>query len=403
MYKGLRLNAISAGVLSVAGALAVNTAFAVEPANFQAGPVYIAPTLDVKTAYVDNLFRSDRAEKSTWMSELTPAIQAWLQNGVNTYSLAYEAVDYRYADSKDDDFTDQQVNLDIHHEFNAKNTLNVLGEYYDGHEERGTGLTDGIGRIIDEPVEYERGTVGGDYTYGNSNSKGRLQLAAKRADYEFQNFRDVTQYRDREQDTVSGTFFWKVGAKTDVLAEVRYLDNVYDETDPENTFGSLDSEEYNYLVGMSWDATAKVAGSAKVGWYDREYDSARRENDDGFQWEVDLTYKPRTYSSIRAETSRFSRETNGLGDSINTEEFKLGWDHSWSSRSSTNVGVRLATEEYSGTGRDDDRVDVDASYNFAAKRWLDLGLGLRREERDSTQSFFDYTRNVYYIEAKLSL
>jgi hypothetical protein len=393
-------SAIPAGI---AAALASATAFAVEPANLQLGSVYVTPTLDVQGAYVDNLFRTKDNEKDTWQTITTPRVEAWLQSGVNTYALSYQAVDYRYYSSSDDNYVDQEVGLDIHHEFNAKNSVNVFAQYYDGHEERGTGLTDGFSQIIDEPVEYERTTAGGDYTFGNLESKGRLNLAAKTEAYDYQNFRDVTQYRDRDTNTMAGTFFWRVGAKTDALLEVRYIENEYNKTNSDNIFGSLDSEEYNYLVGMSWDATSTVTGSAKVGSYDRSYSSSARQDDDGFQWEVDLTYKPRTYSSIQLETSRFSRETNGLGDSINTEELKLGWDHDWSGRSSTRVGVRAAQEDYSGTNRNDDRIDVEASYNYAAKRWIDLGMGIRYEDRDSNENFFDYTRNYYFAEVKLSL
>ncbi len=252
-------------------------------------------------------------------------------------------------------------------------------------------------------VEYERTTVGGIYTFGNLESRGRLNLAAKTEAYDYQNFRDITQFRDRDANTLTGTFFWGVGAKTDALLEVRYIDNDYSKTNPDNPFGSFDSEEYNYLVGMSWDATSTVTGSAKMGAYERSYSSSARQNDEGFQWEIDLSYRPRTYSSIQLETSRFSREANGLGDTINTQELKLGWDHNWSERSSTHFGVRVATEDYSGTRREDERVDVEASYNYAAKRWIDLGMGLRYEDRSSDVDIFEYTRNYYFAEVKLSL
>jgi hypothetical protein len=391
---------VSAGITA---ALASATAFAVEPANFQLGSVYVTPTLDVEGGYVDNLFRSSDNEKDTWQTITTPRVEAWLQSGVNTYALSYQAVDYRYYSSSDDNYLDQQVGLDIHHEFNTKNSVNLFAQYYDGHEERGTGLTDGFGQLIDEPVEYERTTGGGDYTFGNLESKGRLNLAAKTEAYDYQNFRDVTQFRDRDEDTLAGTFFWGVGAKTDALLEVRYIENNYSKTNVDNPFGSLSSEEYNYLVGMSWDASSTVSGSAKVGIYDRSYNSSARQDDDGFQWEVDLTYKPRTYSSIHLGTSRFSRETNGLGDSINTQELKLDWDHNWNVRSSTHLGVRLANEDYSGTNREDDRVEMEASYNYAAKRWIDLGVGIRYEDRTSDQNLFEYTRNYYFAELKLSL
>ena len=402
MYKGKSLISACIGVLATGLGPSIH-ALAVEPANFQAGPVLISPELDVEAGYTDNLLRSHFDERSTWYSELTPRIQAWLQNGLNTYSLKYQLVDYRYASSHEDDFTDHRVNLDVHHEFDAKNVVNLFGEYFDGHEKRGQGTTDGIARLVPTPVEYERGTFGGDYSYGNRSSKGRITLEAKRDDYDYQNYREFTRYRDRKQDTLNGIFYWRVGNRTDALIQARVVENDYSENSPDSRGGALDSEEYNYLVGLSWDATAKTSGSVKIGAYERDYTSEMRSDDDGFHWEVDLTYKPRTYSALTFGTRRYTRETNGFGNSIDTEEYGLGWKHEWSSRSETSIGVRARNEDYTGTSRDDDRLDWDASYHFAARRWLDLAAGFRREERDSTDRLFEYTRNQYYLEAKLSL
>jgi polysaccharide biosynthesis protein VpsM len=390
--------------LVVAGTLAAPQALAVDPAHWQAGPVSLTPTLDVKTGYVDNLLRSSDDEDDTWALITKPRLQAWLQNGLNTYSLAYTLTDYRYADSSDDDYTDNQLNLDIHHEFNAKNVLNVAGEYYDGHEQRGTGLAEGdIATLIDKPVELERYRLGGDYTYGNRDSKGRLQFGAKTENWDYQNFRDYTQYRNRDQDTLSGTFFWKVAPRTDVLAEVRYIDNQYDKTSPDDPFGTLDSEEMNYLVGVAWDASAKTSGSVRVGISDREYDSDSRSDTDNFMWEADVTWAPRSYSIVNFLTRRRNDETNGVGDAIDVEEYQVRWDHAWDSRSSMKLDLFAAQDDYTGSPRSDDRYRFEAGYVYSLRRWFDLGATYRYEKRDSDRDDLDYDANAYYLEAKLSL
>jgi hypothetical protein len=395
-------------VLAGIGALASQATLALEPANYSLGPVYLTPTLDTKVGYVDNLFRSDDDEKDTGISVVEPRVQAWLENGLNTYSLAYTLTDYRYFDSSDDNYTDNTVNLDIHHEFNAKNVVNVFAEYYDGHEERGTGLTEGlagvpgIGRIIDEPVELQRTIYGGNYTFGSKAAKGRIKLGAKGTEHEYQNFDEYTQYRSRDQYDYDGTFFWKIAPRTDLLLEVRYADVEYDKTIP-GPLGSLDSEEYNYFVGAAWEATAKTSGSLRVGAYDRQYDSSGRDDDDGFSWEVDVNYMVRTYSRLNLESKRYSEETNGVGDAVDTNWTTVSWMHDWSSRSSTELSLGGGQQDYTSSNRTDDIYDVNASYTFALRRWVDLGIGYRLEDRDSDLSRFDYTRNEVYLEGKLSL
>ena len=192
--------------------------------------------------------------------------------------------------------------------------------------------------------------------------------------------------------------------RTDTLFEVRAIDTEYDNTDPSVPAGSLDSDELHYLVGLSWDATAKTKGDVRLGMYDREYDSSGRSDEDGFHWEVELTWKPRTYSSFVLETNRRSQETNGLGDYIDTQEVILTWEHKWNLRAKTLFSIEVAEDDYSGTDRTDDRYNLEASYRHELRRWFDVGVGYRYEERDSdSQRRLDYDQNMFFVELFLSL
>jgi hypothetical protein len=398
------LKAFPAALLCVLGALCAPVTQALEPASLQAGPVFFTPTLDLQTYYTDNLWLTDSNERDSWVGVLTPRLQAWLQDGVNTYSLTFELKDSTYDNSSDDDFTDYKATFDLHHEFNTRNVVNARAEYYDGHEERGTGLIEGdLSFVTDKPVEYTRATAGGDYTYGSKNSKGRVRLAAKTDDYEYDNYRDFTRYRDYTQNTFDGTFFWKIAPRTDALIEATAINNDYDEDDPTDPAGSFTSDEMNYLLGVEWDATAKTSGHVKLGLYDREYDSGARQDDDGFTWEVGVTWLPRTYSAVDLKTRRFTQETNGLGNAINTEEYSLGWNHNWNQRAATNLRVLYYNQDYQGASREDDNYAAEARYDYEYRRWLDLGAGYRYEDRDSDNDSFSYSANIVFIEARLSL
>ena len=379
-------------------------AVSVEPANVRLGPLYIAPTLNVETRYTDNLFRSESDEESTWIIDTLPKVQTWLQNGNSTYSASVQLQDFRYASSHDDDFTDYQGNLDVHHEFNAKNTLDMFGKLYSGHEERGTGLSEGnVVERIDRPVELDTVDYGAQYTFGNKESLARVVAGYRYYDREYQNYRDSTRFRDYDQDRYDVTAYYGLGPRLDMLAEVRYIETRYSDVNRFDRFGSYDSDEYNYLVGFAWDATAKTSGSIKLGWYDREYESSVREDDEGFSWEADVFYKPRSYSVFNLETRRFSQETNGLGDSIDTQEYAFRWDHDWNSRSHTRFEVVKGDDDYTGSFRSDDRWSAEAKYVYKAKRWFDLSGGYRYEDRDSNERSIDYSQNVYFIRADLSL
>lgn len=403
MYR-IAIKALPGAFLCALGAATAQTALALEPANLRAGPVFITPTLNVESYYTDNLWLTDTQEKDTWATILTPKVQAWMQNGPSEYSLAFLVKDSTYYDSGDDDYTDYTAKLDIHQEFNVRNALNVFSEYYDGHEDRGTGFIEGdLSLITDKPIEYERTTFGGDYTYGSLESKGRINLAAKSVDFDYQNFRSFTRFYDRKEDTLDATFFWKVAPRTDALVEVRAINNDYDRRDPADPAGSLSNDETNYLVGIAWEATAKTSGHFKVGGYDRDYDSNARSDEDGFLWEVGVLWEPRSFSKLDFNSRRYYQATNGLGDGINTREATLAWNYDWNQRASTKLSWAYANDDYEGSDREDNTYGVEARYDYAFRRWLDLAAGYRYEDRDSDLDVYDYNENVFFLEAKFSL
>jgi hypothetical protein len=376
---------------------------ALEPANYKAGPVLITPTLDTKLGYVDNLFRENDDKKSTGLSVVSPRIQTWLEDGLNTYSFTYTLVDYRYFQSSPDNITDNLFNLDVRHEFDARNKVDVYGEYWSFHQPRGTDLSEGIAQFINKPIKLDRTTVGGDYWYGSDSSRGRIVLGARAVDHEYKNFPEITFYYDRNRYEYSTTFMWQVAARTDALFEFTFVDTDYDRLDPGDVDGTMDSDEYNYQVGLSWEATAKTSGRVTVGMSDRHYRSESRADDNMFSWQADATYALRTYSRFNLASRRFFNETNGLGNAVDTKDTTLTWNHQWNNRSSTELAAVVGSEDYTASVREDDLYGARALYTYAFRRWLDLGVGYRFEERDSDVDIFDYTRNEIFLQAKMSL
>jgi polysaccharide biosynthesis protein VpsM len=381
-----------------------NHLHALEPANIPVGPAYVTPKVEVEHGYSDNIFRTASDEESSWYVETVPEVELWMPRGPNNYSLGIKTSDYGFSSSEAENFRDDEAELNVHHEFNSRNAVNVKGEYFDGHEEPGTGLAEGeLARQISDPIQLEKKRYKFDYTFGNRDSKGRLEIGYGREDWEYKNYRDLTRYRDRDQDVWRGVFFWKVAPRTDILAEVRRLTVDYNEIDVSDTAGSYDSEEYNYFLGMTWEPSAKMAGSVRMGEYDRDFDSSGREDDSGYTWEMEVTYKPRTYSTFAVGTRRVSEETNGKGDYINSSEVSADWDHDWNSRVTTSLNLGYADDDYEGSGREDDRWKLEATYNYNMRPSLDLGVGYRREDRGSSDFGLDYDLSEVFFRAKLSL
>jgi hypothetical protein len=385
---------------------AVSSAFAVESASFKIGGINIAPTFDGEMRYIDNLLRTSESSVETWGLLLKPQIQTWVQKGFNTYSLTYSLANHTYFDSSDDDVTDHKVDLDIHQEFNARHTLNLSVKYYHLHEDRGTGIAEGeIGQIIDKPLEYDYQGVGAQYLFGNENSRGRFALQAKFNELEYQNFRVISAPRDRDTIDLRGTFYYRSGSRAEVVAEIGRVEQNYkfDSLDGNLFGGSLDSKENTALVGMDWAATGRTSGTLKIGGFQRSYRDSTRGEDQGFHWEAELTWKPRTYSSLHFNTRRLSRETNGEGDYVETALYRADWKHLWSDRARSSIYLGYTDENYIGSPRTDEMYRMGASIEYSMRRWIDIDIGYRYEERSSNARNLSYDRNVFFLGVKMSL
>jgi len=386
--------------------LVVSAAHAVDAAHFKAGPFYVVPTFAGEFRYIDNLLRSEHSSIDTWSTVLKPRVQTWLQDGFNTYSLSYELVDYTYSDSGDDDATDHKLDLDIHHELNERHTLNLVARYYQLHEERGVGLTEGDTAIeVDAPVEFDFTRVGGEYTLGNQRSSGLLKLEALFDSHDYQNFNEITDFYNRDTSRLRGTFFYQTGTRSRALAEVLRIETDYKEDYLNNDLelASPDSTEYVALVGMAWAATAKTSGEIKVGGYQRDHKESYSDDKDGFHWEVNLLWNPRTYSSLELGTRRLSRETYGEGDYIDSARYETNWNHIWSHRVTSQVSFQYDNDAYIGSPREDKRYKGGASVDYSLRRWVDLNAGYRYEKRSSSEDNLSYDRNVFFFGFRMSL
>ncbi|WP_417227611.1 outer membrane beta-barrel protein [Amphritea sp.] len=391
-------------ILSMPALMLSSQAFsAIEPASIEAGPVRIVPTLNVETSYDDNIFSSTTAEVDSLKMAVTPQFEIIAEDGFNAYKASYAMSHGTYKSSSDDNYTDHQVGLDAHLEFNARNTLDLNTAYSKNHEERGTGITEtgSIGAGVDAPLEYDTKSVSFSYTYGADNATGRLVLAGQYTDKEYQNFRSITEERDNEETSFSGTFFYRIQPKTSLLFEIRNQNLNY-KTDPTN---SLDSETQRYYIGATWEGTAKTTGTIKLGTVKKDFKSSAREDFSGSSWEVGINWKPLTYSTFNLATSQSEKESSGTGDFIDSQTIRLSWTHDWNDQVQTIFSSGFTNDDYKGTtgGREDDITDASINLNYDIRRWLSIGMGYSHQNTDSNTVGIPFDRNIYLISITGSL
>ena len=377
------------------------------PAAIYAGPVAITPTTSFDTQYRDNIYLQESDTTSSWIFVASPAVNAVVQDRQNRYQVGYEGQTSRYReDSSNDryDYFDHTFSSDAHMEFSERRIVNVYASWAFLHEDRGTGLTEGlVGEFISEPVEYDQRDVGSSLQLGSNGGGPRLQFRAGYMDREYQNFEEVTRTRDRDATTLGTTFFYPIAPKTDLLAEYTYKDIQY--PNPFEDAPSLDSHENSLMVGAQWEMTPNLKSTARVGYVDKSFDNSERENWDGVGWSLSLWMKPREQDTIVVETSRAPEETTREGNFVNRVYIQATWTHVWSARVYTELGTRLGRDKYeeSVNDREDDiyNVSLKAGYNF--RRWANFYVGYSYDDKDSNAQNLSYEENTFMMGADFSL
>ncbi len=380
---------------------------AIEPASVQVGMFELVPSFAIEQRYDSNIYSQADNEQESWVTVLSPSFQVGLDMGSLALELGYLHSTGLYENSNDDNYEDNRLSLNAEWELNHRNQFDFEYLFNDGHEDRGTGYSQGdAAGLIDEPNTFEDETFALSYTLGGEQSQGRLRLNLK--DYSREYTDDASFTRDRDEVGGGAAFFWRVGGRTELLAEVNTSDIEYDE-DVDDVIGTqdiLDSTATTYLLGVTWEGSGKTEGSIKVGQAEKNFDDDDREDFSGFSWDVGIKWSPKEYSVFSLNSSRDEQEINtGSGSYIDYKFINVSWQQGWTDRVSSNVYFQMADETYEGNV--DERSDEVSTYglriDYSMLRWLELGLSLADIQRDSNVGEYEFDRQQVAFHFQVSL
>ena len=324
----------------------------------------------------------------------------------NPIQLGYRLNRGVYFSSSNDDFTDHFFEASGEFEINSRNRFELLAQYEDGHEDRGTGFSIGTGNEIETPDTFKSSVIGTEYSYGALTSNGMITFKASRESLDYDRNEGDYIYRDRIKTKVGAEFAYRIAPSTALVLDVTEIYNRYDEQ--ESATFSRDSDTLRVLGGITWESTAATTGFAKVGYTEKDVESAGRSTFYGVDWEAGVDWQPVTYSTFRFATSADTRETNGEGNFIRGRDYTASWDHEWLQRLSTSTSISKLTDEYvlddeGIANREDDLMRYTAALNYQARRYLSFSLYYTLNDRDSNRDTIGYDRSVIGVSAEVSL
>lgn len=395
MFKSATKSQLS---LAAAILLASTQAMAVEPAAVPVGVFSVYPTLAVSTGVNDNFLNSSGAKLDTWVTTISPSIQAVAEQGANSYVISYNGSKGLISSSSDDNYFDQSLNLQTRQVLNRRHQYNLGMGYSAAHEGRGTGLSRGNPGLIPEPIQYHVTSYYGGYTLGAAGAQGMLNLTAGYDRTVYDNLRLLTIGRDNRAMNIGAEFLFSVSPRTQMAFELRQK-----ETDYISPATLQDNTDNRYLVGLNWEATGKTTGRARVGIAKKDFENPLIGDVSRTSWELGVNYAWKPHSTFDFSTLGQPNESGGVGNYIDSSTYELGWNHAWSDRFSTVATVTYAEDDYDGVGIEDQTTSFKLGGVYNMRRWMDLSLDVRTLQVDSTAPTNEYEQNVVTLTAQFSL
>ncbi|WP_286263345.1 outer membrane beta-barrel protein [Thalassotalea atypica] len=392
-----------------------------------AGGMLLTPFLNIQQRYDSNVASTNIEDINSWLTIFQPNVKLtreFGEFGKHNFEIDWIFTHGAYHAAQDDSYNDHDISGKLNYEINQRHRLMFQGGYIDSHEERGSRFSIGTGGLLEEPDTYEQIYGGVQYTFGALEADMRLEVEVGYFDNDYRSVFtesivtgepfDSTAARDRTTEEFGGTFYYKIGAATDLTIEAWSTEYDYDYTP--TPAEELSSNESRVFVGAKWEATALTTGFAKVGYKEKEFDNPLFENFYNVEWEAEIDWAPKTYSHFTFKTGRRIEETNGEGFFIesaigngyviNSTQHSADWRHEWRDRISSEVVYAENKDVYTGlTGkiREDNNTSVKLALYYDMSYWVSFSLAYDYIDRDSTRELLNYDRELVTLGVRLAL
>ncbi|WP_422461110.1 hypothetical protein [Endozoicomonas sp. ALB115] len=380
-----------------------------EPAHIDWGVVEVTPLAVLNIGYDDNIFQNSVTDglknKSSTVYDLEASVEFKAQQGLNTYVVRAAAKNKHFTSEQDADFTNIGLDANLNHELNRRNRIDLtlgIGNY---HDEGST-----VNGVVDlSAPEYIRTTGRLLYSLGGQEAILRADLFGGYNMQDYKTSNGLVQGNDRKTTELGGTAFYRFMPVTDALVEIKQRKLDY------TGVNSAGYDITSYLVGLSWEATVKTTGYAKLG---RRYRSSQVSGvgSEGYTgWEVGASYLPLEHSLIQFSTARdYGLESGNPQDVTFTQgtSTEVSWKHGWTSRISTRVTYRYTNEELQRASGEALKHltlnDFGVGVEWQLRRYATLGFSWNTIDRNEKalavgQTPDGFSRNVYMLTAEVSL
>lgn len=362
--------------------------------NPQAIDVYgfdFTPSFLFSESYDDNFREVEDNKKSSMITKLAPTFELKAEDRNSATRLIWQPTRYIYHDESDASNTAQRVRAESVMEFTDRHRLKLEAEYRKWERTESTAVEG-----INDKLNNKR--VGGLYTFGAKSADNQIDVGANYAELRYDNGDGINDDKERNTTALTSTWYHRIGSNTRGLLEYDHTHFDYLQADSPRS-----SNSDAVLAGAVWDFTARTTGKVRVGYEKKNFDNSESKDLDNPTWQVDLQWKPRTYSTFTFVARQALAEGDDGAEAVKSTFTQVGWRHGWTERITTVAQAGIGRYVYEGQSRTDNFQDYNLAVVYAMRRWLDIELGYRYRDNDSDADDESFTRNVFQISFNVSL
>ena len=350
---------------------------------------------DVSAEYSDNVLNNSKNISDTAII-LNPKVRYLAPIGKHDFIFSYRGEFTNYLKDSNLNYNAQKLGARLLLDHSNKiNTEFSLG--YDKINEA-PGSTNSSTQDLTEFNQYSDKSALAKFYYGQRKSLGQFVFDYKYVNRSYLN--NNQSYRDVEQNQFSATFYYRVAPKTRLLFQA--VNENYDYEDRIFTSGKIFNQSNTnnlFLTGVEWQATAKSSGTFKIGYRDKDYDDVMFNDTSGLSYTLDMLWKPNTFTRLNLMASRQGSESAELNEAgfIKTT-YSLAASHDITARTLVNAKYTFNNNDIiSDSGRSDKRHTLKLGFNHSLRKWLNIKLAYKYQEKSSTLERFNFKSNTISI------
>lgn len=356
------------------------------------GPFLVSPYLEYNGIYDSNIFQTATDKKSDFINVINPGLRLELPiAGLHKLSVGYLGNYFLYSEHSDVSHYDHNANLDAAVHFRGGLSLRCGNTF-----RRATEIPSAE---FDRERPYLRDTPYFIATYAFAD-RWKLQGSYQ---FDLLRFDQAIDKPDNYYDHMGGaTLYYRFWPKTALLTQFLVSSRTYPHSPAD------DNLSFSPLLGLTWDPTAKITGTAKFGYTFKDYSQnlpGRNNAPESFILSVQTIYRHSRYDTISLTAQRAINEDVDFGNTpYNNTGVFCAWHHDWhyfkvqSYVSFSYVNNRYLAETFDpGTGtfqrRNDDVLAAGAGLSRPLNRWLRLRLDYLYADRSSNFANFAYNEH----------